>query len=337
MRTFAIMAAIVLGSALSQAQDVIVKKDGSTILSSVIEVSDTEVTYKKHSNPKGPTYKIKTSELLSINYKNGEKDDFGNISQQKQNSVDVSQNSANTEITTNRNSDYINTFNNTSIIYNGGRDKAQAVYCTLGLCSGSQVMDNNIVVEYTIGEYHQSQKHEGKLFTKGYASALRHWDFGLITTIKNLTNQTIYIDLSNCFFSSWNGATCNYINKETVLAISPQSEQMIGYQPLDFLCDFKSYASYPTYRGKLRFATPNIRSKGDRMQWSEANSPLYWSTCYTYSFDSNLADKKMVKARFFVKDATGGGWNKFYSQPEFGDFAIPQNTNVLYIYGNFKD
>ena len=58
------------------AQDVIVKHDGSTILSKVIEIGTTEVKYKKFSNQNGPTYSILKSDILSINYENGEKDDF---------------------------------------------------------------------------------------------------------------------------------------------------------------------------------------------------------------------------------------------------------------------
>ncbi len=59
------------------AQDIIVKKDGTTILSKVTEVSSSEVKYKKHSNLNGPTYTLATSEILSVNYENGEKENFG--------------------------------------------------------------------------------------------------------------------------------------------------------------------------------------------------------------------------------------------------------------------
>ena len=36
------------------AQDVIVKKDGSTILSRVLEVNQNDIKYKKYSNQNGP-------------------------------------------------------------------------------------------------------------------------------------------------------------------------------------------------------------------------------------------------------------------------------------------
>ena len=64
------------------AQDVIVKKDGSTILSKVLEVNTADIKYKKFSNQNGPTYTISKSEILSINYENGEKDDFSTIKSQ---------------------------------------------------------------------------------------------------------------------------------------------------------------------------------------------------------------------------------------------------------------
>ena len=63
-------------SLVGMAQDVIVKKDGSTILSKVLEVTSKEVKYKKHTNLEGPTYTVSKTELQSINYENGEKDVF---------------------------------------------------------------------------------------------------------------------------------------------------------------------------------------------------------------------------------------------------------------------
>lgn len=71
------MLLMLLVSMVVAAQDVIVKKDGSTILSKVVEISDTQVKYKKFSNLEGPTYVVSISELTSINYQNGEKENFG--------------------------------------------------------------------------------------------------------------------------------------------------------------------------------------------------------------------------------------------------------------------
>lgn len=351
---FVVMIAIV-----AHAQDVIVKKDGSTILSNVIEVSDTQVKYKKHSNPKGPTYTINTSELLCINYKNGEKDDYGNVEKSKISQTSGTNSQSSSKPSTpvipfnqneSRNIEYINTFNNSSLNFIGGSGKAKAVYCTLGLSRDSEVMDNNIIVEYSLGEYHQSNIKEGKLFSPGYSQGLRHWDFGLITTINNISDRTIYIDLANCFFQSWRESRSYYTgipnmemnnsavaNQQRIVDIPPHSKKVIGYQALDFLTGFKEYKSYPTYRGKLLFFTNNIKNKGDRMVWTEENAPLFWGTLYTYSFTMDFSNKYSVIAKLYVKDAIGGDWNKFASQPVFRDFNTPQNINVLYMYGNFKE
>jgi len=67
---------LLLAATSAQAQDVIVKRDGSTIVSKVIEITTTEVKYKRFSNPTGPTYTISKAELQAINYENGEKETF---------------------------------------------------------------------------------------------------------------------------------------------------------------------------------------------------------------------------------------------------------------------
>ena len=65
-----------------EAQDVIVKKDGTTILSKVLEVNEANLKYKKFKNPQGPTYSISLSEIMSVNYENGEKDVFDEFKKQ---------------------------------------------------------------------------------------------------------------------------------------------------------------------------------------------------------------------------------------------------------------
>ena len=67
------LTAAIMCSLVANAQDVIVKNDGSTITSKVMEITGTEIKYKKYSNLKGPTYTY-------INYENGERENFGKTS-----------------------------------------------------------------------------------------------------------------------------------------------------------------------------------------------------------------------------------------------------------------
>lgn len=82
MRIFKLLLIITLlcASGFAKAQDVIVKKDSSTILSKVTKIGETEIEYKKWSNLDGPTYVINASEVISINFENGEVEKFENVS-----------------------------------------------------------------------------------------------------------------------------------------------------------------------------------------------------------------------------------------------------------------
>ena len=76
MRKYLFLIMLLASAITASAQDVIVKKDGSTILSKVIEIGTTEVKYKKWNNLNGPNYTISKSEVQTINYENGEKETF---------------------------------------------------------------------------------------------------------------------------------------------------------------------------------------------------------------------------------------------------------------------
>lgn len=55
-------------------QDIIELKNGDDIKAKVIEISNTEIKYKKFSNIEGPIYTISKSKIVMIKYKNGEKE-----------------------------------------------------------------------------------------------------------------------------------------------------------------------------------------------------------------------------------------------------------------------
>jgi len=58
------------------AQDMIVKKDGSIVKVKIVEVGDDIIKYKKFGNLDGPLYSVSKSNLTSINYENGEVEKF---------------------------------------------------------------------------------------------------------------------------------------------------------------------------------------------------------------------------------------------------------------------
>lgn len=71
-----------LCSASTFAQDVIVKKDGSTVVCRVVEVNGTEIVYKKWSDLNGSNYVMERSAASAINYENGKKEELGEVQNQ---------------------------------------------------------------------------------------------------------------------------------------------------------------------------------------------------------------------------------------------------------------
>lgn len=76
MKKLLLIVVLFYASLMSMAQDVIVKKDGSTIISKVEEISDMEIKYRKWSNQDGPMYTIRISDVARINFQNGTVESF---------------------------------------------------------------------------------------------------------------------------------------------------------------------------------------------------------------------------------------------------------------------
>jgi len=70
-------------------QDIITKKSGEDIQAKVLEVTTTEVKYKKFDNLNGPVFSILKSELLLIRYENGSKDVFNDNKKVEEKTISV--------------------------------------------------------------------------------------------------------------------------------------------------------------------------------------------------------------------------------------------------------
>ncbi|MES2286623.1 MAG: hypothetical protein V4547_13125 [Bacteroidota bacterium] len=79
---------ILLCSCLTNAQDTIVKRNGEKILSKIIEISETEVKYKKFDFQDGPNFIENKSDIQLIKYSNGTKDEFKFQPKQKESKTD---------------------------------------------------------------------------------------------------------------------------------------------------------------------------------------------------------------------------------------------------------
>jgi len=79
MKKFIFFCLCVFAATLSaNAQDLIVKKDGSVIQAKVISIGEKEIEYKRSDYMEGPTISIEKDVVLSITYANGMKEVFEN-------------------------------------------------------------------------------------------------------------------------------------------------------------------------------------------------------------------------------------------------------------------
>lgn len=77
-KTLLVLALSIICFANLFANDIIIKRNSEKIDAVISEVSNEEVRYKKANNPTGPTFVIKTSEILTIIYSSGEVQTFDN-------------------------------------------------------------------------------------------------------------------------------------------------------------------------------------------------------------------------------------------------------------------
>ena len=61
---------------LAHSQDTIYNKNGTLVPAKILEITSTEITYKKSNNLDGPIYRVNKSDVSFIEYSNGTKDVF---------------------------------------------------------------------------------------------------------------------------------------------------------------------------------------------------------------------------------------------------------------------
>lgn len=188
---------IIIAVIYCKAQDVIVKKDGSTIISKVLEIDDTNVKYKKYSNLKGPLYVIKKVEILSINYQNGEIEKFDD------NVLPDYQRNNNKNPSSEVNQRVIQLINEPPSNYHYYKDnkKAEIVCAFMGVTSESLVSDDEVEIRF------EDIVIPGKM-------GRREQYFNIV--LYNKTNKILYVDRASCFYiDSYKNGCSFYSANET--------------------------------------------------------------------------------------------------------------------------
>lgn len=189
---------------LAQAQDVIVKKDGNTVLAKVTKVSENEVEYRKYNSSSERVYTISTSEIMVINYEDGDRDVFESSNQPEAKSnqepslikVAVSPN----------NSDCVAFYNNQHFyVTKSARSKAATFGLFMMGVKKESVLSNDDLEVFFIGVGGNAD-----WMKPGIAA-----DQDFVVMVQNKTNSPIYIDLGNTFSVEDRGTYRVYFDTST--------------------------------------------------------------------------------------------------------------------------
>ena len=232
-------AAMCMAGSYALAQDLIVKKDGSVIQAKVTKVGTSEVEYKKWSNQDGPQYSIAVADILAINYQNGEKEMFENVSaggngqpakseaDGKQSIVQVKPEDLSPEAKA-ANDALIAKYNApVELLFrekdkkNIGKKEANSCFACFGVESNSIISNEDIEITYIIGSLHKTTAKRPAEWTNyqlTYHGATM--DPAIQFSLRNKSTHTIYIDLGNTFYVTLGKSYCYYIPQSTTSSLS---------------------------------------------------------------------------------------------------------------------
>lgn len=197
------------------AQDVVVKKDGSTILAKVLEVNQDNIKYKKFSNPNGPTYTIGLSDVLAVNYENGEKEDYSNSSDTNANSREPKEIAKNASA---NNAELLHLYAKDYHLNPSYKIKDKESLCGIAFLSFTNTsIISNDEIEISL-ERDQTQHPDKTIWglSKSNPGQTSSPLFRYDIVLKNKTNHIIYIDLANCFRTTNLGVSYCYYSSDII-------------------------------------------------------------------------------------------------------------------------
>lgn len=287
--------------------DIIITRDGNEIPAIVLIVGDSDIQYKKASNPDGPTYTQKKTDIFMIKYKNGEKDVF----QEK-----VKNNAS--ELVTEE-------------LTSGGPK----------LIDVPVSEDNESIIQQYQNYYTPNPKfYKPEKVKTGKFESYPDNIFGITSSstlsndvllieiinkqvvITNKTDKILYIDLEKSFY----GGSCFYNSDITVssentsvgggvniLGVGVGSAKAKGSTTIKQSNKINAIAPYES---ELIFAgynwgilPPYIRDicveKWDMKKYTEENSPYTRNITITYSLSANFATYSQVSFTLYLKQVLG--------------------------------
>lgn len=314
------------------AQDMIVRRDGSVVQAKIMEVSSSEIKYKKFAKPDGPLFVLKTSEIISINYEDGEVERYNQTAEPAPQAVPAPKGTPEEPLFIEVGPDA----NNQALLdrYNKTR-----VYATEKV--SSKVLDK---YHYKFGVTKNSvlSSDDVEIFfdRKYYVYTTSNYYYEYDIRITNKTDQTLYFDLSKCFRINPDGSSHTYYDgsrqtsvtnvgsaglgihlgagitvggggssattttytNERILVIPPHAHaylsthKEVGREVVS--------TGEPLWR-RLRYTIPTEVQKGRIYNYTEEDSPGFIRYTLTYSKDADFSTYSHLKMNLFIQQVIG--------------------------------
>ena len=323
------------------AQDVIVKKDGTTILSKVLEVNPGDIKYKKFSNQNGPTYTITKAEVMSINYESGDKDVFTDSQPATQ------QEPANGgfEVNPNLEADnlkLVQEFNQRELVYNGKQDKkANDFIGVLGLKEGSVLETPELKVDLSMKRFvtHIIPFYIPKSSTTGMASSTGT-SVGFGGTHIGIGANSSATETSSTTFYSQRIVT---IPPKGTLSLEPQDLgqsyfQGGGIQKIYESLAIQCYLPFFLEKGFVEEKDKYYGFVFEKLKIGESIdvpmlNDLPFSVHLTYSFDEQQKATQSMRQDFYIRKLVGADDTGTGDRIEFEGFDLSQKPMLYLIRG----
>lgn len=227
MKLVSIILAILFATLSVNAQDKIITQDGDVIIGYATEVGSSSVFYRLSSDESTSLKKIPKENVLMIKYANGEKITLGGNSEPASSTQTKTNASAISEASIQRNQELLRKYNDSGVVYTNEKKKKKAetakrVCCQLLVSDDSQLCDDNIEIEYSMGmvvyEY-IDKRLTAKNLDKKVASFENincpQVDPAIKIKVKNKSNNTVYLDLGQSYFMRQGEAEVYYVPSAT--------------------------------------------------------------------------------------------------------------------------
>lgn len=321
------------------AQDIIVRRDGSVVQSKIVEVSSSEIKYKKLSKPDGPIFVLKTSEIISINYADGEVERYDQVAEPTPQTASAPKGTPEEPLFIEVGPDANNlrllekyNWPRVRSLKNGASGRAvQKYHYKFGFTKNSVLSSADLEIAFERGEWYPL-----------YSNTTPSFEYSI--KITNKTDKPLYIDLSKSFRINPDGSSRTYYDGSKQTSVTNAGSTGIGihlghgisiggggtsattttYFNERFLVIPPHSNGYLAtlkrtentiiahgeefYRGAIRYTLPREVMKGEVRNYSESDSPGFIRYTITYSKEPDFSTYSELKMNLFIQQVLGLGY-----------------------------